>query len=355
MKNAVIRFLLFAVFIIATFSTCVDPFTVVTNDHVRKLVVDGGIVNAPGSYTIKLYYSEPYNDKNTVPVVNIAKVYVVDDLNNRYDFDFVERGTYRSDPLKFEAQAGRTYTLHISLPEGTQYVSRPQLLKEAPPIDTVYAQFVQQSDSRGIVSEFFNVFTEMKDSVSKGDFYRWSWAHYDTLTYCLFGSIPSDAGNIFTQSLCCEPCWEIERCRSCINIANDFFTNGNTIRQRITNIPFDSEDDYFVVVEQYRISEEEYRFWQIADGQINNAGGIFDNPPATIPGNVYNPGNPEEQVLGFFSVAGLRYKSAYLNRNVAESNPKIISVSPPRITTSFCDPCSESTLRTKIEPPGWRR
>lgn len=336
----------------ASLRSCVDPYPAEVIASPTKLIVDGLITDDAGPYTVTLALSEPYDNNRGTLAVNSAQVWVQDDNGQRFDFLPRGAGNYQSDSLGFRAQAGKIYTLFVRTSDGKIYQSKPELLRAAPPIDTVYNVFFTTTNSLGVAVSGFEVYLETEDPDTSGNFYRWRWAHYDTVVNCL-QKLDGETRVMFLTR-CCGPCWTVRRCYGCINILSDIFLNGNTIRRYLADIPYDSKEDYFLTVEQLALPREAYQFWNLVDGQINNSGGIFDKPPASIQGNISNTADPEEQVLGYFTVAGLARKSVYLKRdNIAQLPPANNNTNLITSQVPGCVSCNESLTRTARRPPGW--
>lgn len=342
---------------LAGLTACIDPIDTGSAQIEPKLVVDGLITNLPGPYTVKLGQSEPYDNASLTRAVANATVYVMDDLGNRFDFTEGTRGTYQTDSLSFQGQPGRTYTLNIRTDTGKEYQSQPQFLQASPPVDTVFSRFVEEISASGIANEYFEVYLKTQDVAGERNFYRWKWAHYESLKYCRQTYFHDEENNINYRlySFCCEPCWKISRCNNCIDLANDQFTDGRSVERLITKIPYDSREDYFMIIEQYALSEKAYRFWNSVVSQTNNTGGIFDNPPASIPGNIVNINDEEEQVLGLFLASGATRKSVYVKRDyvVKPPPPDNSGIGVQILLSPVCEPCREGIVRTAIQPPGW--
>jgi len=339
------------------FSTCVDPFDPDIDGEGRKLVVDGLITNLPDAYTVRLTYSEPYNnDSLTLPVTN-ATVYITDDLNKRFDLSYTRQGNYVTDTTKFQGEAGKTYTLHIRTPDGKTYESQPEKMQAAPKIDTIFARFVEQADSRNVKTRYFEAYLRTTDPSDVQNFYQWRTAHYKLLEWC--AEIYEFRLSTIFLYYCCQyvPCWDILRCRGndCVQVENDAYFNGNTFEYYIARIPFDSKEDYFLSVDQLALSESTYRYWNTINKQLNNTGGIFDVPPAAAIGNVANVNDPNEIVLGIFNVAGATRKGVHLERAFADAFPDPKVYAFPRREAQDCKPCEESASRTGKTPQDWRK
>lgn len=331
--------------------SCIDPYAGDIQFSGSKLVIEGQIHDQPGPYQVRISESVAYNSTDgSVPVQN-AKVMVRDDRGNTFAFAHIDRGVYASDPLKFRGEAGRSYQLLVETADGKQIQSVSERLVPAPPIDTAFTVPVVSRDYRGIETTAFAVLVRFRDSTTPGDYYRLNYARYETENFCNVRIVGELA--VAFKNRCCGPCWKVTPCRGCILLQADNLVNGNSIDYKLATIPYDSQDYYFIGIELSRISQANYQFWRAASTQINNTGGIFDAPPSTLPGNLYNPADPKEQVLGIFSVAGLAQKGVYLKRNYLNFNPPNVNIGFPTQELPECTECIESYSRTRKKPLGW--
>jgi hypothetical protein len=128
----------FFIYFLFNVYSCREPFDYTQSDKNEKiLVVDGTVTNDAGPYVIKLSQAVPFGKTNQVFVRN-AKVYVTDDLNNKYDFTEKVVGQYFSDSASFRGEIGRVYTLFIQTAEGIKYKSNPCKIEEESKIDSIY-------------------------------------------------------------------------------------------------------------------------------------------------------------------------------------------------------------------------
>lgn len=68
---------------------------------------------------------------------------------------------------------------------------------------------------------------------------------------------------------------------------------------------------HYFTVRQLSISKNAYEYWRRVRELVNNTGSVFDSPPASIQGNLYNVTNPDEVVLGYFEVARAKVSRIY--------------------------------------------
>ncbi|MEZ4903869.1 MAG: DUF4249 domain-containing protein [Spirosomataceae bacterium] len=329
---------------------CVSDFDPQITQNTPKLVVDGLITNQTGPYRIKLQYSSPYTNQTSVRAIGGATVEVSDDKGAKETL--TDRGSGIYETVNLKGTIGRKYTLKIKTPDGKIYESKPELLKPVADFGKIYTEY---KDTRlPKVRGQFSLFTEVNDPDTPNDYYRWKWTHYESISYCLQTVTTTPGGIIANQNRCCEPCWKIEPCNGCVILANDRLTNGKTITGiSLGNIPYDAETNYFIIFEQYSLTPEAYQFWKSVDSQINNSGGIFDLPPATVTGNMTCTSHPEDQVLGYFGASSVVYKPLYIPRNTANVKPYEFSQLFDFTTLNQCARCQESPFRTAKKPLGW--
>jgi hypothetical protein len=85
-------------------------------------------------------------------------------------------------------------------------------------------------------------------------------------------------------------------------------------------------------VTQYRISSKAHEYWNKINLVGNPQGTIFDVPPATIRGNIYNVDNPKERILGYFELASVDTAYTYADRGTFPyniNNPCLVDYTKP--------------------------
>jgi len=200
----------------------------------------------------------------------------------------------------------------------------------------------------------FNVFVDVKDPVTEGDYYRWTWKSYQKAGFCEIYTVPRTDPPVRFLRKCCENCWNITQCLGCVNVASDKLVNGRTLaKQNIGQIPYDDTTPFYMLIEQMSLSKEAYLFWSNVKAQANNSGGIFDTAPAMIKGNIKNLTDATKLMLGYFQVSAITQKAVFIQRNNLSLPPYSIGL----ITYPFdteCAVCKESPYRTAKRPLNWQ-
>jgi len=341
--------------LIVVLGACIDNFDPELTGDKASIVFEGTLTNQPAPHIFQLSFSAGYNSKESVfdRFVNAAKVWVTDEANKRTDLIDLNRGQFAT-PDGFRGQIGKSYQLHIRLSDGVEYESSPEMMRPAPPIDKVYTEFKPITTPKAQYRGMFNVYLDVKDPNTEGDFYRWNWKHYEKASYCEFWTQPNTVPPARWFKKCCEDCWNITPCLGCVNVASDNLVNGRTLaKQNVGQIPYDDTTPYYLLIDQMSLSRDAYNFWRSVDAQANNSGGIFDTAPAPIRGNIRNIKDAEDLVLGYFQVSAVTQKAVYIQRDNITVKPFSSGLGNFPFWPE-CIPCKEGPYRTGIRPLDWR-
>lgn len=361
--NKNIGFLFLSVLLVA----CVDLYDPKLTSDKLRLVVEAQFTTKLDYQYVYLTYDAPYNSEgnNFKNLVTRAKVKITDDQGKVFEFyDEIEPNNqiktregynYRS-VNKIKAELGRKYKLTVEVLDGRKYESSLESPVPVTKVDKVNIEFRELGRPSKVVGEFL-VSIDTKDAPTSKDFYKWDSYHVKQINYCREWYIYGQGGAV-TQSFvdkCCEPCFEKVKNDDAFQLANDRLINGNSIiRQHVATVPFDNNTPYYLVVNQYSLTEDAYKFWNAIKEQSKNSGGLFDATPKSIRGNIKNINDASEEVLGIFYVSDVYEHQINIERN--RSTPKPIIIEPYSlgwIKTEQCFPCQESYNRTKVRPAGF--
>jgi hypothetical protein len=346
---------------------CVDIYDPKLTSDKLRLVVESQLTTKLDYQYVYLTYDAPYNSEgnNFKNLVTRAKVKITDDQGKVFEFyDEIEPNNqiktregynYRS-VNKIKAELGRKYKLTVEVLDGRVYASDFEAAVPVTKIDKVNVEFKELERPSKVIGQFL-VSIDTKDSPAEKEFYKWDTYHVNQINYCrewyIFGQ-----GGAVTQSFvdkCCEPCYEKAKFDDGYQLASDRLINGNSIiRQQVAIVPFDNTTPYYMVINQYSMTEDAYKYWNAVKEQSKNSGGLFDATPKSIRGNIKNINDASEEVLGIFYVSDVYEQQVNIDRNRSTPKPKIIEpYSLGWNKTDQCFPCQESFNRTKIKPAGF--
>nr|WP_299073892.1 DUF4249 domain-containing protein [uncultured Allomuricauda sp.] len=287
-------------------------------------------------------------------------------------------------PMDFVASVGDTWELDVLLSDGRNYKSLPETIVEPVYINSISATY----DPELVFDIGFDRFLPghsievgFNDPLGQENFYYWSFRSFELKDLCAICSnshiyrdgtcIPVDPYPNFPESIvpyysyrCENECWRI-RYNENINIWSDEFTNGNSTQLAIADVLLYNKKDILVEVQQVSLSAEAFRYFQTLKDLVDNNGGFNSPPPAALIGNMFNPADSEEFVLGRFTAAPTDIARIFIERDQIvgpEIEAEIEEVTeedrpPPGVAPEdwvFYVSCpEENRYNTSFRPVGW--
>ncbi|HTE32755.1 MAG TPA: DUF4249 domain-containing protein [Chryseolinea sp.] len=308
----------YAPVVLISFLSCVDPFSTETKKESDRYIIEGTFSNQAPPYSLKITKSANYSQNldGITRYVSGATVQAFDAEGNCTPYFEVETGRYQTAVGATPGEIGKSYHLEITTPDGSRIFSHPEQMIDSPPITSVYAEF----DPSTIIDEGFSVYLDVKDPADEKNYYKW-----ETIGYYPYS----------------QYCFTLEGERSIFAIESDKTVDGNILsRVPIKHIAFNSTTNYVLQVYQLALSAGAYEFLDGIKKQVQSTGSIFDPPPSFLRGNLYNPDDDLDIVLGYFIVAGASRKDLVLDRSTTGQfpHPYIGTIDEPL----YCgDPCNQ--------------
>ncbi len=295
-------------------------------------------------------------------------------------------------PENFTAQVGSTWILTIILPDGRMYRSSPERIRNPVSIANIRATYnpeLKFGEGQNRFLPGHRISVDLNDPADEENFYLWKFRSFENLKFCKTceGSTyfrngecvdnPYDrrsAGDALLDYECGTPCWQI-RFNEEIDLFSDQFTNGSTL----TNLPAGDAllytlENMVVELQQFSLSPLAYEYFRVLDDLVDNNGGLNAPPPVALIGNIFNPNDSEEFVLGRFTAAASSTRSIFIERSEITEEP--VGTFRPRISEAcdfVCDPikcqpaymgppcmlvtetvCAEEKFKTGIPPESWQ-
>jgi hypothetical protein len=297
-------------------NSCITQFIPKVNEDKEMLIVDGLITDQPGKNTVKLSRSLPMGTRYTAVPSKGCIVTVTDDLGNSFNFTESDAGTYTSDSVEFKGSIGRSYTLHIntnSYSNNHHYESHPIKMKPVPPIDSVYYEKVtiSGSDPKYYMEQGCQIYLATHDPTNQCKYYRWTFI--ETWEYHLYFPVPNNI------------CW-ISVNSELINIKNTSVLENDYIARNPINYISNQTDrlliKYSILVNQYSLNEEEYLYWEQLQKQSEQVGRLYDIIPSSVTNNLYCLDDPNEKILGYFSVSAKASRRIFVKDHFRGLNNK---------------------------------
>lgn len=281
---------------------CIQEFIPKVDENKELLVVEAMITDQNRTNSVRLSKSMPLGKLLIRKPVRSANVTVIDDYGNATVFKETEPGLYISDSAEFRGHVGRKYALRIES-EGLFYSSDFVEMKPVPPIDSVYWEkvLINPSDIPGRVVEGCKIYVDTHDPDKKCLYYRWEFV--ETWEFrLLYPGINTT-------------CWISEKSKKILVKNTSIYNQARVSKFPLTFITNETDRlqvRYSILVKQYSMSAGEYTFWDKVQNISENVGSLYDITPMTIRGNIRCESQPDEFVLGYFSVSAVSEERIFI-------------------------------------------
>ncbi|MEQ1587534.1 MAG: DUF4249 domain-containing protein [Cyclobacteriaceae bacterium] len=281
-----------------TLSSCLTPIDFPVEMEGGTLVVTGQISTITDQSVIQL--GTTANSVRLSFPVSGAFIQLFDDVGNVYPYeeDFGKEGNYYLKNVT--GVTGRTYYIEINLVDGRVYKSLPEKLPEPAIQESVYYTIVKKefTDGEGavVVRDYIDLFSNNR-LVSSNEPTYLKWGVEET-----FLLSPTDFPDI--EGRIPPPCFIVQNAdpqRIVLFNGSEVSTTSISdllVGSRLIDWTF-LERHYFTVY-QSSLTKDAYDYWRKVNIVANQAGTIFDTPPAPIVGNIVSKENPDEKMLGYF-------------------------------------------------------
>ena len=361
------------------FINCIDPSPPEFKFIEGLVFVDGFASNIEGASYVKIRKSSYENsDYKTiffsgcsVELISEEKVLI---LTEGFDSYVVPSG--------FKVNSGEEWKLTITFPDGTKYWSSIESFSEEILIENIKSEYdlkLLYDNKANKYRPGHRVMISFNDPVEKENYFYFDYKTYEMDSYCsiCFNGVLRNGKCIPTTNYrrardyytypCNTECFKI-RYNENISIYNDEFTNGEMVSDLVIGkIPLYSKRDILVQVQQYNISFEAYKYYKSLKDVVENNNGLNAPLPSVMIGNLYNPDDENEIVLGRFTVASGSNKSIYIPRSSLEGYAygseevnifEYFGENVPMPLTRFDYPifssCEDGPFRSSTRPSEWK-
>jgi len=288
-------------FVLLSSITCLDNIDLDIPPTEPSLVISGTIYNAPGPYYVTLTESAAFvSGPLGIPDrVTGATVKILDDLGTVETLTEIEPGKYSTSINGIRGQIGHTYWVEVEVNE-KKYESRPEKMPQIISAESLEIelsseeQFNQAGNLRTV--NFVNVLVNTRfPDTQQASFFRWN----------ISGVYQFPDRNSFNPRTCYiteNLNFDNVAVAASINVANNFLQKQEILT---TEVDFRFAFRYCFKVAQQTITSEAYNFWSGVAEEKERSGNILETIPGKIQGNVFNPQDSEEEVLGFFGAAAV--------------------------------------------------
>ena len=297
---------------------CVEEYIPEIDNYENLLVVDGMITSGEGPYEIKLSRSAGLQNPEVTPVEN-AIVILRDDHANSEKLTETEAGVYSTIVEGIKGIPGYLYQLEIQTAEGETYLSDFEMMREPVGIEQVTTA-IEYHPGEEYAHEIAGLrfYIDTHKASDSAVFLMWSLTEtYEyksdfKIRYYWEGELKP-----FPRPDSLQTCWKTQRIPFIFTSRTDGLSEPVIRQFPLHYVNTDTRKlylKYSLLVKQYAMNKEAWSFWNEVRKQNETQGGLFDLQPYQIVGNMKNTNNPNEPVLGQFTVAGVFEHRIFVDR-----------------------------------------
>lgn len=353
--------------------SCVDPVQPGFEYREGLVYIDALAASTPGGSYVNIWETTNNFGIETNRFVKGATVQFLNSSTGQ-SVALGETGETYIPPGEFAVNPGETWELNVALNNGTLYRSEPETILEPVAVDGLEISYDPELDYSAEFEDFVpghSISIDLPDPEGEENFYYWRFRSYEKLSIC-----KTCSNSIYRGGDCipwnssppllpfyvyyCEPaCWRIRYAEE-ISIFSDRFTNGKNIQSLpVATVPLHSRENILVELQQFSVNEAAHNYLKTLKDLIDNNSGLNAPLPAALVGNIYNPANKDEFVLGRFTAAATTVMPVYIERTLISEEPLDTEVNPvtegpeaPAFQV-YTAACTEGRFRTALKPEHW--
>lgn len=287
--------------------SCKKPYAPDVIAAPNSYLVVEGIINTADSTKIKLSRTINLSAKDTGNAVVGATVKIESSGGNTWQLSETPKGIYVIGGVTLDNTL--KYRLRINTAGSNEYLSDFVEAKITPPIDSVG----YNRSRTGL-----QIYATTHDDNNNTRYYRFDY----TETWQFHSQYRSTYVSNNVAIVPRRPDQDIYNCFSShqanvITLASSAKLTKDLIYQApIVSIDSTSEKietRYSILINEYALTADAYKFWESLRKNTEQLGSIFDAQPTAAISNIHSTGDAKEPVIGYISAGTIRSKRIYIN------------------------------------------
>ena len=354
-----------------TLLTCTEPVSPEFKYIEDVIYIDGFLGTTEGSSYVKISESDVAGYYRNIFVSGANVVFINSESKERIQLFEDEDDAQYIPSTSFKGEIGAKWYLEVNLPNGKKYLSEIETINPSVPVKDISVRYDTKLEFVEDYEEYVpghEVSVTFDDPGNQANYYYWRYKTYDKAEICKIcnqgyfrdNNCISDSNVDYYTYWCDSDCWQIDYGNK-IYIFSDKFSDGNTTSSLpVANILLTRKTKILVEIEQFSLTPKAYEYYLAIKDLVNNNGGFNAPLPAALIGNMYNPEDPNEYVLGRFTASSAYTERVIIDRTMIVESAIVNKITPkpePAPTGPgphyLYAPCEGSRYRTSIEPEGW--
>jgi hypothetical protein len=301
--------ILLITFIFVAFCSCKDAYRPDIKSTTDSYLVVEGVLNAgQGPTNVSLTRTSALDTAIIRPETN-ATVTVEGKDNTVRSLVYNGGSNYYSPNLNLVT--GNEYRLRIRTNNGREYLSTYVKAKVTPAIDSIG----WKRNQAGVM-----IYVNAQDASGDTRYYRWDFNEtWEIKSYYHSTYIYVSSTNIVRPRTAAE---DVSTCWKYLSSSNIILASSERLQSDFifeAPIRFINNNDemlnvrYSILLRQYALDKEGYKFYELMKRNTENLGSVFDPQPSEIKGNLICVGDPSEIVIGYVSASTIVEKRIFIS------------------------------------------
>lgn len=314
------------VLLVLLMAGCREEIPLTSREVDVRLVVEGMITDEPGPYAVRLSLTSALGETGSQSMSGCT-VTITDNEGYTEVLAETDDGVYLTHPAGIRGVPGKEYMLAVETPDGRKYETPFEKMENPVPIENVYSELqYQEAEDYPFGLPGFQFYTDSEASSADGNYFLWRLTetfqyNLDYKLYAIYYDGEIFVNNIDTISGydTLFTCWKTQNVNTFYTGKTNNLTEPKITRQPLHFVGTDSKRlsvRYSLEVQQYSISQDSWGFWTSMQEQISGQNFLVAKQPYNPVGNVTNVEDPDETVLGHFTVASVTRKRIFMDRPV---------------------------------------
>ena len=305
--------------IVFLLNSCLEEYSPEVSEYENMMVVDGGISNHPGPYTIVLSLSSPLYYPKLEPYHG-AWIAVADDLGNEEVFTETEPGVYKSAADGLQGTIGRKYKIKILTSDNKEYQSTYQELKKPVEIENIYSEIYARQTNDDYRPEYgyqFYVNSKTTDDDSTYLMWRAKGTYKFTSDFLIRYIYTRRSLKTFPKPDSLYTCFAEDINTGLYTLDMSKLSTPQVVQFPLNKVNTETRKlaiRYSLLVNQFTIGVEAYDYFNRQIETNTQQGGLYSTLPYQVNGNVHNILDDSESLLGYFLVASVDEKRIFVDR-----------------------------------------
>jgi len=301
MKNWKLYLLIFTLMV-----ACRKPYNPKVIDSPRSYLIVEGVISTNDTTTIKISRTVKLSSKTTNNPVD-AFVGVESDNGENYGLYESSPGIYKLDGVFLDGS--HKYRLHIITQDNhNEYRSDYVAAKNAPPIDSI---------GYTLTGKGLQIYANAHDATNGTRYYRFDYTETWKFHSMYNSGYKSDGVNIVVRPGDEQVyfCFKSASSTTILLGSTAKLTQDVLFQTPITAIDATSEKietKYSILLKQYALTEDAYKFWATLKKNTEELGSIFDAEPTQLAGNIHNIHDNSDIVIGYIGCGSVSAKRIFI-------------------------------------------